>query len=55
MHALLASDFQERRDNGDAYAPAVARSTSCPDSNTALLSKEAKDLKGPYLLVPGII
>ncbi|XP_032456577.1 electroneutral sodium bicarbonate exchanger 1 isoform X20 [Nasonia vitripennis] len=53
MHALLTSDFQERRDNGDAYAPAVARSTSCPDSNTALLSKEAKDLKGPYLLVPG--
>ncbi|XP_014212763.1 electroneutral sodium bicarbonate exchanger 1 isoform X2 [Copidosoma floridanum] len=52
MHALLTSDFQDRRDNGDAYAPAVARSTSCPNSNTALLSKEAKDLKGPYLLVP---
>ncbi|XP_016842675.1 electroneutral sodium bicarbonate exchanger 1 isoform X5 [Nasonia vitripennis] len=47
-----SKNFQERRDNGDAYAPAVARSTSCPDSNTALLSKEAKDLKGPYLLVP---
>lgn len=54
MHALLTSDLQERRDVGDAYAPAaVGRSSSCPNSNTALLSKEAKDLKGPYLLVPG--
>ncbi|KAK2587115.1 hypothetical protein KPH14_002879 [Odynerus spinipes] len=53
MHALLTSDLQERRDAGDAYAPSVARSSSCPNSNTALLSKEAKDLKGPYLLVPG--
>lgn len=54
MHALLTSDLQERP--GDAYVPAsVARSTSCPNSNTALLSKEAKDLKGPYLLVPGIV
>ncbi|XP_058802659.1 electroneutral sodium bicarbonate exchanger 1 isoform X2 [Phymastichus coffea] len=51
MHALLTSDLQER--HGDAYVPAsVARSTSCPNPNTALLSKEAKDLKGPYLLVP---
>ena len=53
MHALLTSDLQERRDARDAYAPSVARSSSCPNSNTALLSKEAKDLKGPYLLVPG--
>nr|XP_033341480.1 electroneutral sodium bicarbonate exchanger 1 isoform X11 [Megalopta genalis] len=53
MLALLTSDLQERRDAGDAYAPSVARSSSCPNSNTALLSKEAKDLKGPYLLVPG--
>ncbi|XP_015178379.1 PREDICTED: electrogenic sodium bicarbonate cotransporter 1 isoform X3 [Polistes dominula] len=52
MHALLTSDLQERRDPGDAYAPSVGRSSSCPNSNTALLSKEAKDLKGPYLLVP---
>ncbi|XP_076379685.1 na[+]-driven anion exchanger 1 isoform X3 [Megalopta genalis] len=52
MLALLTSDLQERRDAGDAYAPSVARSSSCPNSNTALLSKEAKDLKGPYLLVP---
>ncbi|KAL2712575.1 electroneutral sodium bicarbonate exchanger 1 isoform X1 [Vespula squamosa] len=52
MHALLTSDLQERRDVGDAYAPSVGRSSSCPNSNTALLSKEAKDLKGPYLLVP---
>ncbi|XP_033179940.1 electroneutral sodium bicarbonate exchanger 1 isoform X1 [Bombus impatiens] len=53
LHALLTSDLQERRDARDAYAPSVARSSSCPNSNTALLSKEAKDLKGPYLLVPG--
>ncbi|KAK9308329.1 hypothetical protein QLX08_001751 [Tetragonisca angustula] len=53
LHALLTSDLQERRDARDAYAPSVARSNSCPNSNTALLSKEAKDLKGPYLLVPG--
>ncbi|XP_071861343.1 na[+]-driven anion exchanger 1 isoform X15 [Bombus fervidus] len=52
LHALLTSDLQERRDARDAYAPSVARSSSCPNSNTALLSKEAKDLKGPYLLVP---
>ncbi|XP_012274135.1 electroneutral sodium bicarbonate exchanger 1 isoform X1 [Orussus abietinus] len=56
MQGLFTSDLQERRDAGQAYAPAgatVARSTSCPNPNTALLSKEAKDLKGPYLLVPG--
>ncbi|XP_043500633.1 electrogenic sodium bicarbonate cotransporter 1 isoform X6 [Polistes fuscatus] len=53
MHALLTSDLQERREPGDAYAPSVGRSSSCPNPNTALLSKEAKDLKGPYLLVPG--
>ncbi|CAK9831182.1 Sodium-driven chloride bicarbonate exchanger [Anthophora retusa] len=53
LHALLTSDLQERRDARDAYASSVARSSSCPNSNTALLSKEAKDLKGPYLLVPG--
>ncbi|XP_026669502.1 electroneutral sodium bicarbonate exchanger 1 isoform X13 [Ceratina calcarata] len=52
LHSLLTSDLQERRGVVDAYAPAVARSSSCPNSNTALLSKEAKDLKGPYLLVP---
>ncbi|XP_043256739.1 electroneutral sodium bicarbonate exchanger 1 isoform X3 [Colletes gigas] len=48
-----SKNLQERRDAGDAYAPSVGRSSSCPNSNTALLSKEAKDLKGPYLLVPG--
>ncbi|XP_034173076.1 na[+]-driven anion exchanger 1 isoform X5 [Osmia lignaria lignaria] len=48
-----SKNLQERREAVDAYAPAVARSSSCPNSNTALLSKEAKDLKGPYLLVPG--
>ncbi|XP_029034020.1 electroneutral sodium bicarbonate exchanger 1 isoform X5 [Osmia bicornis bicornis] len=48
-----SKNLQERRVAVDAYAPAVARSSSCPNSNTALLSKEAKDLKGPYLLVPG--
>ncbi|XP_017799360.1 PREDICTED: electroneutral sodium bicarbonate exchanger 1 isoform X1 [Habropoda laboriosa] len=53
LHALLTSDLQERRDARGAYASSVARSSSCPNSNTALLSKEAKDLKGPYLLVPG--
>lgn len=53
LHALLTSDLQERRGR-DAYAPSVARSSSCPNPNTALLSKETKDLKGPYLLVPGI-
>ncbi|XP_011875488.1 PREDICTED: electrogenic sodium bicarbonate cotransporter 1 isoform X2 [Vollenhovia emeryi] len=53
MHALLTSDLQERRDPKDTYVPSVARSSSCPNSNTAPLSKEAKDLKGPYLLVPG--
>ncbi|XP_026831205.1 electrogenic sodium bicarbonate cotransporter 1 isoform X7 [Ooceraea biroi] len=52
MHALLTSDLQERREPRDAYVPSVARSSSCPNSNTAPLSKEAKDLKGPYLLVP---
>ncbi|XP_043801295.1 sodium-driven chloride bicarbonate exchanger isoform X3 [Apis laboriosa] len=52
LHALLTSDLQERRGR-DAYAPSVARSSSCPNPNTALLSKETKDLKGPYLLVPG--
>nr|XP_012228964.1 PREDICTED: electrogenic sodium bicarbonate cotransporter 1 isoform X2 [Linepithema humile] len=52
MHALLTSDLQERREPKDAYVPSVARSSSCPNSNTAPLSKEAKDLKGPYLLVP---
>ncbi|XP_014236719.1 electroneutral sodium bicarbonate exchanger 1 isoform X8 [Trichogramma pretiosum] len=53
IQSLLTTDFQERQtNNGDAYMPAVPRSTSCPNSNTALLSKEAKDLKGPYLLVP---
>ncbi|XP_012055656.1 PREDICTED: electroneutral sodium bicarbonate exchanger 1 isoform X2 [Atta cephalotes] len=53
MHALLTSDLQERRDPKDIYVPSVARSSSCPNSNMAPLSKEAKDLKGPYLLVPG--
>ncbi|XP_070164519.1 electroneutral sodium bicarbonate exchanger 1 isoform X5 [Polyergus mexicanus] len=53
MHALLTSDLQERREPKDAYVPSVARSSSCPNSDTAPLSKEAKDLKGPYLLVPG--
>jgi len=53
MHALLTSDLQERREPKDTYVPSVARSSSCPNSNTAPLSKEAKDLKGPYLLVPG--
>ncbi|XP_032689553.1 sodium-driven chloride bicarbonate exchanger isoform X11 [Odontomachus brunneus] len=52
MHALLTSDLQERREPKDTYVPSVARSSSCPNSNTAPLSKEAKDLKGPYLLVP---
>ncbi|KAL0107935.1 hypothetical protein PUN28_014892 [Cardiocondyla obscurior] len=52
MHALLTSDLQDRRDPKDTYVPSVARSSSCPNSNTAPLSKEAKDLKGPYLLVP---
>ncbi|XP_011703363.1 PREDICTED: sodium-driven chloride bicarbonate exchanger isoform X4 [Wasmannia auropunctata] len=54
MHALLTSDLQERREPKDTYVPtSVSRSSSCPNSNTAPLSKEAKDLKGPYLLVPG--
>ncbi|XP_050448372.1 electroneutral sodium bicarbonate exchanger 1 isoform X3 [Cataglyphis hispanica] len=48
-----SKNLQERRDPKDAYVPSVARSSSCPNSNTAPLSKEAKDLKGPYLLVPG--
>lgn len=48
-----SKNLQERRDPKDAYAPSVARSSSCPNSDTAPLSKEAKDLKGPYLLVPG--
>lgn len=52
---IFAPDLQDRRDTGDVYTPSVARSSSCPDSNATLLSKEAKDLKGPYLLVPGII
>lgn len=54
MHALLTSDLQERRDNEDVYMPAnVPRSTSCPHSNA--LTKDANDLKGQYLLVPGIV
>ncbi|XP_039308128.1 electroneutral sodium bicarbonate exchanger 1 isoform X7 [Solenopsis invicta] len=48
-----SKNLQERRDPKDAYVPSVSRSSSCPNSNTAPLSKEAKDLKGPYLLVPG--
>ncbi|KAH0953671.1 hypothetical protein HN011_005095, partial [Eciton burchellii] len=48
-----SKNLQERREPRDAYVPSVARSSSCPNSNTAPLSKEAKDLKGPYLLVPG--
>ncbi|XP_011640841.1 electroneutral sodium bicarbonate exchanger 1 isoform X9 [Pogonomyrmex barbatus] len=48
-----SKNLQERRDPKDTYVPSVARSSSCPNSNTAPLSKEAKDLKGPYLLVPG--
>ncbi|XP_048508729.1 electrogenic sodium bicarbonate cotransporter 1 isoform X3 [Athalia rosae] len=59
LHSLLTSDLQERRPVGDAYVPAgddlrdgVSRSRSCPNPNTNLLSKEAKDSKGPYLLVP---
>ncbi|XP_026831201.1 electrogenic sodium bicarbonate cotransporter 1 isoform X4 [Ooceraea biroi] len=47
-----SKNLQERREPRDAYVPSVARSSSCPNSNTAPLSKEAKDLKGPYLLVP---
>ncbi|XP_012539970.1 electrogenic sodium bicarbonate cotransporter 1 isoform X2 [Monomorium pharaonis] len=47
-----SKNLQERRDPKDTYVPSVARSSSCPNSNTAPLSKEAKDLKGPYLLVP---
>ncbi|XP_039308124.1 sodium-driven chloride bicarbonate exchanger isoform X3 [Solenopsis invicta] len=47
-----SKNLQERRDPKDAYVPSVSRSSSCPNSNTAPLSKEAKDLKGPYLLVP---
>lgn len=61
LHSLLTSDLQERPPVGDAYAPAgqvpkdtVSRSRSCPNPNTNLLAKEAKDSKGPYLLVPGI-
>ncbi|XP_043500632.1 electrogenic sodium bicarbonate cotransporter 1 isoform X5 [Polistes fuscatus] len=50
-----SKNLQERREPGDAYAPSVGRSSSCPNPNTALLSKEAKDLKGPYLLVPAEI
>ncbi|XP_070523960.1 electroneutral sodium bicarbonate exchanger 1 isoform X4 [Cardiocondyla obscurior] len=48
-----SKNLQDRRDPKDTYVPSVARSSSCPNSNTAPLSKEAKDLKGPYLLVPG--
>ncbi|XP_018043640.1 PREDICTED: electroneutral sodium bicarbonate exchanger 1 isoform X3 [Atta colombica] len=48
-----SKNLQERRDPKDIYVPSVARSSSCPNSNMAPLSKEAKDLKGPYLLVPG--
>ncbi|XP_063993905.1 sodium bicarbonate cotransporter 3 isoform X9 [Diachasmimorpha longicaudata] len=51
MRGLLRSDLQARP--SDAYSPAVPRSTSCPNPNTALISKDSKDLKGPYLLVPG--
>ncbi|XP_032689545.1 sodium-driven chloride bicarbonate exchanger isoform X3 [Odontomachus brunneus] len=47
-----SKNLQERREPKDTYVPSVARSSSCPNSNTAPLSKEAKDLKGPYLLVP---
>ncbi|XP_070164518.1 electroneutral sodium bicarbonate exchanger 1 isoform X4 [Polyergus mexicanus] len=47
-----SKNLQERREPKDAYVPSVARSSSCPNSDTAPLSKEAKDLKGPYLLVP---
>ncbi|XP_077259106.1 na[+]-driven anion exchanger 1 isoform X4 [Temnothorax americanus] len=47
-----SKNLQERREPKDTYMPSVARSSSCPNSNTAQLSKEAKDLKGPYLLVP---
>ncbi|XP_024935825.1 electrogenic sodium bicarbonate cotransporter 1 isoform X3 [Cephus cinctus] len=50
-----SKNLQERRSADDAYAPVasnVARSTSCPNSNTALLSKEAVHQSGPYLLVP---
>ncbi|XP_048508728.1 electrogenic sodium bicarbonate cotransporter 1 isoform X2 [Athalia rosae] len=54
-----SKNLQERRPVGDAYVPAgddlrdgVSRSRSCPNPNTNLLSKEAKDSKGPYLLVP---
>ncbi|XP_071569992.1 electroneutral sodium bicarbonate exchanger 1 isoform X3 [Temnothorax nylanderi] len=47
-----SKNLQERREPKDTYVPSVARSSSCPNSNTAQLSKEAKDLKGPYLLVP---
>ncbi|XP_020292594.1 sodium-driven chloride bicarbonate exchanger isoform X3 [Pseudomyrmex gracilis] len=48
-----SKNLQERREPKDAYVlSSVARSSSCPNSNTAPLSKEAKDLKGPYLLVP---
>ncbi|XP_046607343.1 sodium-driven chloride bicarbonate exchanger [Neodiprion virginianus] len=61
LHTLLTSDLQERRPGGDSYVPAgdaglrdavVSRSRSCPSPDTSLLSKEAKDSKGPYLLVP---
>ncbi|XP_011062514.1 PREDICTED: sodium-driven chloride bicarbonate exchanger isoform X2 [Acromyrmex echinatior] len=48
-----SKNLQESRDPKDTYVPSVARSSSCPNSNMAPLSKEAKDLKGPYLLVPG--
>ncbi|XP_033208483.1 sodium bicarbonate cotransporter 3 isoform X1 [Belonocnema kinseyi] len=51
--SMIAPDLQEPRDTGDVYSPSVACSTSCPDSHSVLMSKEARDLKGQYLLVPG--
>lgn len=51
FRALFKPDLQEGQRN--AYAPSVPRSTSFPGPNTDVPSKEAKDLKGPYLLVPG--
>ncbi|XP_051158303.1 sodium-driven chloride bicarbonate exchanger isoform X2 [Leptopilina boulardi] len=47
---IFTQDLQDRHDPGDVYSPSVSRSNSCPASNA---TKDAKDLKGPYLLVPG--
>ncbi|XP_043467162.1 sodium bicarbonate cotransporter 3 isoform X2 [Leptopilina heterotoma] len=47
---IFTQDLQDRHDTGDVYSPSVSRSSSCPASNA---TKDAKDLKGPYLLVPG--